>query len=73
MIGQLDLVGEIFVDALVALPLIFLTMLSIMGFLAGTVIMGLSPPQIMALMTYALIPSIAVTVLIFIDSIMSSW
>jgi flagellar protein FlaJ len=73
MIGQLDLVGEVFVDALVALPLIFLTMLSIMGFLGGTVLMGLSPPQIMALMIYALIPSIAVTVLIFIDSIMSSW
>ncbi len=73
MIDQLGLAGEIYISALVAFPLIMITMLSIMGLFGGEVMAGLSAPMIMTLMTYILVPVLAVAVLIFIDSIMTSW
>jgi flagellar protein FlaJ len=73
MIGQLDLIGEIFVAGLVALPIIMITIFSIMGFLGGTVLAGLSAPQLMALMAYVYVPFTAAAVLVLIDSIVSSW
>lgn len=73
MISQLNLAGELFVAALVALPIIMVTVLSIMGFFGGEVLAGLSAPQIMALMVYIFIPFTAIGVLIFIDAVMSSW
>jgi len=73
MIGQLGLAGELFVAALVALPIIMVTMLSIMGFFGGEVMGGLSAPQLMAMMVYVLIPFTAVGVLVFIDAVMASW
>ncbi len=73
MINQLDLAGELFVAVLVALPVILITMLSIMGFFGGEVLVGLDAPQVMTLMTYIFIPFIAIGIIIFIDSIMSGW
>ena len=73
IIEQLNMAGEIFVTGLVAFPIIMITMLSIMGFFGGNILGGLSAPQLMTIMTYALIPSIAIGILIFIDSAMSSW
>jgi flagellar protein FlaJ len=73
MIDQLGLAGEIYISALVAFPLIMITLLSIMGLFGGEVMAGLSAPMIMTLMTYILVPVLAVGVLIFIDSIMTSW
>jgi len=72
MIEQLNLAGELFVAALVAFPIIMVSMLSIMGFFGGEVAGGLSAPQHMSLMTYGLIPVVAIGVLVFIDAIMSS-
>lgn len=73
LIDQLNLAGEVFVAALVALPVILITILSVMGFFGGEVFAGLSAPQVMALMVYIFIPVTAVGVIIFIDAIMSSW
>lgn len=73
LIDQLNLAGELFVAALVALPVIMITILSVMGFFGGEVLAGLSAPQLMALMAYIFIPVTAVGVLIFIDAVMSSW
>lgn len=73
VIEQLNMAGEIFVAALVAFPTIMVTMLSIMGFFGGNVLGGLSAVQLMTIMTYVLIPFIAVGILVFIDAAMSSW
>lgn len=73
LIDQLNLAGEIFVAGLVALPVIMITILSVMGFFGGEVFAGLSAPQVMALMAYIFIPFTAIGVIIFIDAIMSSW
>lgn len=73
MIEQLNLAGELYVAALVALPVIMITLLSIMGFFGGQLLGGLSPPQVMMLMVYVMVPMTAMVVLIFIDAIMSSW
>ncbi len=73
VIDQLNIAGEVFVAALVAFPIIMITMFSIMGLFGGEVMAGLSALQLMLLMTYGLIPFIAVGILIFIDAAMSSW
>lgn len=73
IIGQLNMAGEIFIAALVAFPIILITILSIMGFFGGQVAGGLSPPQIMMILVYVLIPVTALAILVLIDSIMSSW
>lgn len=73
MIEQLNMAGEMFISALVAMPVIMITILSIMGFFGGELMGGLSPPQMMMLMVYVMIPMTAIGILIFIDAIMSSW
>ena len=73
VIEQLNMAGEVFVAALVAFPTIMVTMLSIMSFFGGDVLGGLTAPQLMTIMTYVLIPFIAVGILVFIDAAMSSW
>jgi len=72
MIDQLNLAGEIFIVALVALPIIMVTILSVMGFFGGQLLGGLTPTQLMTLMVYVMIPVMAIGILIFIDGIMSS-
>jgi len=73
LIEQLNLAGEIFVAALIALPVILITLLSIMGFFGGSVGGALSPPQLMMIVVYAVIPVLAIVIIILIDAILSSW
>ena len=73
VIDQLNLAGEIFVAALIALPVILITLLSIMGFFGGEVGGALTPPQLMMVVVYAVIPVLAVVVIVLIDAILSSW
>lgn len=73
LIDQLNLAGEIYVSVLVALPIIMITMFSIMGFIGGEVVGGLSASQLMPLLIYVMIPFMGVGVLLYIDAIMSSW
>ncbi|MFQ6052799.1 MAG: type II secretion system F family protein [Candidatus Bathyarchaeia archaeon] len=73
LINQLNMAGEMFVVALVALPIIMVTIFSIMGIFGGEVLAGLSSTQLIALTVYLMIPFAAVAVFIFIDMIMSSW
>lgn len=73
MINQLGLAGEVFIAALVALPVIMITLLSIMGFFGGQAAGGLSPSQLMMLIVYVMVPILATFVLVLIDSILYSW
>lgn len=73
LINQLNMAGELFVVALVALPIIMVTIFSIMGIFGGQVLAGLSSTQLIALTVYLLIPFTATAVFIFIDMIMASW
>jgi archaellum biogenesis protein FlaJ (TadC family) len=73
MIEQLNVAGEMFVAILIAFPIIMITMFSIMGLFGGDVFGGLSAVQLMTLMTYLLIPMLAVGMLIFIDGVMANW
>jgi len=73
IISQLSLAGEIFIAALVTLPIVMATVLSIVGFFGGEIIGGLSAPQTMALMNYILVPLIGIGALILIDIIASRW
>jgi len=73
LIDQLNLAGEIYVSALVALPIIMITMFSIMGFIGGEVMGGLSSAQLMPLLIYVIIPFMGVGVLLYIDAVMASW
>ncbi len=73
LIEQLTLAGEIYTSTLVALPIIFITMFTIMGFIGGQVIAGLSSAQLMPVLIYVLVPSMAAGVLLYIDAIMAGW
>lgn len=73
LIEQLNLVGELYISALVALPVIFITMFTIMGFLGGSVLGGLSSTQLMPLLIYVFIPFLAAGLLVYIDAILASW
>lgn len=71
VINQLNLAAEIYVAALVALPIILTTMLTIMGLLGGPVVAGLSAGQMLTLLTYIILPMTASAILIYIDAILS--
>ena len=73
MISQLGLAGELYITLLVAFPIIMITLLVIMGVFGGEVIGGLSAAQLLPLLVYLLLPSAAAFVLVYVDSIMSSW
>lgn len=73
IIDQLNLAGEIYVTALVALPIIMITMFTIMGLLGGEIMGGLTSTQLMPLLIYVFIPFMGVGVILYIDEIMASW
>ena len=73
LIDQLSLAGEIYISALVVLPVIMITMFSIMGAIPGGTVGGLAPAEIMPLLIYILVPFMAVGVILYIDAIMASW
>lgn len=69
LIDTLGIVGEIYISLLVAAPLVFIVILAVMSFLGGGTIAGLSPTIILYLITYALIPMMAIMVLLLLDAI----
>ncbi|MEM4312169.1 MAG: type II secretion system F family protein [Nitrososphaerales archaeon] len=71
VINQLNMAAEIYVAGLVALPVIFTTMMSIMGLLGGEVIAGLSAETMLALMSYIFLPLTATAVIVYIDAVVS--
>ncbi|GBC75684.1 hypothetical protein HRbin06_01004 [archaeon HR06] len=71
IIHQLNMAAEIYVAGLVALPIIFTTMMSIMGLLGGEVIAGLSADILLSLMSYIFLPLTATAVIIYIDMVVS--
>lgn len=73
IISQLNLAAEVYVSALVALPIIMITMLTIMGAFGGEIIGGLTADQLMTLMVYVLIPLTGIGVILFIDTVTGSW
>ena len=70
---QLNLAAEAYVVLGIAFPVILTTLLSMMGIFGGEIMAGLSPLQIMALMTYLFFPMAALGVLLLIDGVTSSW
>jgi len=71
LIDQMNLVGEVYVSVLVALPIIMITMLSVMGFLGGTVIGGLGAAELMPLLIYVIIPFTAAGIILYMDAVMA--
>jgi len=73
LIDQLTLMQEIMITVLIALPIMLVTMLSIMGLVGGTVIAGFTTQHLMMLIAYVLVPFSALALLIILDSILSGW
>lgn len=73
MIRQLDIIGEVFIAALVALPVILISMLAIMGGFGGDIGGGISPFQAMIMIVYVLIPFTGIFILLLVDGLMSGW
>ena len=68
-IDTLGMIGELYVSLLVAAPLIFVVILAVMSFLGGGTIAGLSPTILLYLITYILIPMLALMFLLMLDAI----
>lgn len=73
IINQLNLLAEIYVAVLIALPIVVMTMMLMMGALGGPVIAGLGAAEIMQLMAYIFIPFAAIVVILIIDMTMAGW
>lgn len=73
LVAQLNLAAEAYIVLGIAFPVILTTLLSMMGVFGGDVLGGLSPVQIMTLMTYVFFPLAGVGVLLLIDGMTSSW
>ena len=74
LISSLSLIAEFYVALIVALPVMVMTMLTIMGFIfSGSVIGGLSIFSLMQLVVYIVLPLVSVMVVVFLDVSMSSW
>jgi flagellar protein FlaJ len=62
-------VAEIYVALMVVLPLVVMIMLAVMGIMGGT-LAGISVIAIMYVVSYLVVPSLAMIVLLFLDSMM---
>lgn len=71
LIQRLALMAEFYVSALVAMPIIIITMLVVMGFIGGQVAGGLSASFLMVIVTYLLLPFAALGFLVMVDTMMS--
>ena len=69
LIEVLGMLAEAYVSMLVVFPLILLIMFSVMGMVGGNV-GGMSVFSIMAIVTYALIPLLAVMMIVLLDTVM---
>lgn len=67
LVDTLGMVAESYVSMLVVFPLILLIMFSVMGLVGGT-IGGFSVFTVMALVTYVLVPLLAIAVIVLLDA-----
>jgi len=69
LVEILGMLGEAYVSMLVVFPLILIIMFSVMGLVGGSV-GGFSVFSIMALVTYAMIPLLAIMMIVLLDAML---
>jgi len=69
LVETLGMIAEAYVSMLVVFPLILIIMFSVMGLVGGN-IAGFSVFSIMALVTYALIPLLAIMMIVLLDGML---
>jgi len=69
LVEVLGMLGEAYVSMLVVFPLILIIMFSVMGLVGGSV-GGFSVFSIMALVTYAMIPLLAIMMIVLLDAML---
>ena len=70
VLNSISMVAEVYITLMVAAPLMFVTMLAIMGMLGGT-IAGFPPQLIILILLIVGIPTSAIAVLLMLDGILS--
>jgi len=73
IVGNLDLAGELFVTALIAFPVIIVTMLAVMSLFGSQLGGGFSTIEAMFITVYLIVPLMGIGILAFINAIMSGW
>lgn len=73
VVNRLNMAAEIYITLGIAFPVILIVLLSLMGIFGGSVGGGLSPVQLIQLMTYAIFPVAAIGILILIDGMTRNW
>ncbi len=73
IVNKLNMAAEIYITLGIAFPVILVVLLSLMGIFGGEVGGGLSPVQLMQLMTYAIFPVAAIGVILLIDGMTQNW
>ena len=68
--SSLAVIGEVYVTAMVAAPLMLVVMMIIMAMLGGTV-GGVPPLLIVYVLTFVLVPAAAIAILVMVDAILS--
>jgi archaeal flagellar protein FlaJ len=73
IVNKLNMAAEIYITLGIAFPVILIVLLSLMGIFGGTVGGGLSPIQLIQLMTYAIFPVAAIGIILLIDGMTNNW
>jgi archaeal flagellar protein FlaJ len=73
IVNKLNMAAEIYITLGIAFPVILIVLLSLMGIFGGTVGGGLSPVQLIQLMTYAIFPVAAIGIILLIDGMTNNW
>ena len=73
VVNKLNMAAEIYITLGIAFPIILIVLLSLMGIFGGSVGGGLSPVQLIQLMTYAIFPVAAIGIIILIDGMTQNW
>ena len=73
VVNKLNMAAEIYITLGIAFPVILVVLLSLMGIFGGSVGGGLSPVQLMQLLTYAIFPVAAIGVILLIDGMTQNW
>ncbi len=73
VVNRLNMAAEIYITLGIAFPVILIVLLSLMGIFGGSIGGGLSPVQLIQLMTYAIFPVAAIGIIILIDGMTTNW